>query len=246
MHEQSKLRILSSARCASENNYCHQCAVRDRAFCSALDDTEIDDLSNISDRKLYRAGETIFAEADEVSSFANIIEGTVKQSKLMPDGRQLITGFLFPGDFVGKVYASKHSSFVEAVTDTYICTFAQGSLENLLDERPHLARRLFNLSNQSLEHAEEWMLLLGRKTAREKLASFILLLSKRADERGEDPDNIHLAMNRSDIADYLGLTIETVSRRFSELKSEQIIQLGAGNMVRLVDRGALNDLAANI
>ena len=245
MIESFKLKILESGRCASKANYCHKCAVRDRAFCAALDNTEIDELGELSDRKHYRAGETIFEQATKASVFANIIEGTVKQSKLLPDGRQSITGFLFPGDFVGKVYAENQTSFIEAVTDTHICMFARGSLEDLLDKRPHLARRLFNLSNQSLERAEEWMLLLGRKTAMEKLASFLLLLSKRAAERGEDPDNIHLAMLRADIADYLGLTIETVSRRISGLKSEQIIQLGAGNMVRIVDRRALEAAANN-
>jgi CRP/FNR family transcriptional regulator len=245
MIETFKLKILESGRCASDANYCHKCEVRDRAFCSALDDTDIDELGELSDRKHYQAGDTIFEQATKVSVFANIIEGTVKQSRLMSDGRQSITGFLFPGDFIGRVYAENQTSFIEAVTDTHICTFARGSLEDLLDKRPHLARRLFNLSNQSLERAEEWMLLLGRKTALEKLASFLLILSKCAAERGEDPDNIHLAMMRADIADYLGLTIETVSRRISELKSDQIIRLGAGNMVRIVDRRALESVAQN-
>lgn len=243
MSEVIPLKILDSARCGAKDSFCNQCKVRKRSFCSALDDVEIGELSAISSQKTYHAGETIFEEAAKISRFANIIEGTVKLSKLLPDGRQQITGFLFPGDFVGKIYSENHTTFVEAVTKTQICTFAQGSLENLLESHPHLTRRLFGLSNQSLERAEEWMLLLGRKTAREKIGSFLLLLSQRASERGDDPDNIHLAMGRADIADYLGLTIETVSRQISKLKTEQAIRLGAGNIVHLNDREALQELA---
>jgi CRP/FNR family transcriptional regulator len=243
MNKVIPLKILETARCGAKESICDQCTVRDRAFCSALDDVEINELSAISSHKNYRAGETIFEEAAKISRFANIVQGTVKLTKLLPDGRQQITGFLFPGDFVGKVYSENHTTFVEAITDTQICTFAQGSLENLLEKHPHLTRRLFGLSNQSLERAEEWMLLLGRKTAREKIGSFLLLLSQRASERDADPDNIHLAMGRADIADYLGLTIETVSRQISKLKAEQVIRLGAGNMVHLNDRDTLQDLA---
>ncbi len=237
------LRLLDTARCSAVGAFCDQCAVRDRAFCSALKDDEIHDLANISIHRHYPAGSTIFEEQEKINVFANVIEGTVKLSKLLPDGRQQITGFLFPGDFVGRLYGGRFTSFVEAVTDVHICTFAQGPLERLLDSHPALTRRIFGLTNQSLERAEEWMLLLGRKTAREKIASFMLMLSARAEERNEDGTTIHLAMGRADIADYLGLTIETVSRQISKFKGERLIRLEAGNMVQLLDRDALIDAA---
>ena len=237
------LTLLDDARCSATGSYCETCAARNLSFCAAIRRDEVDALGRIAIHKNYRSGDTIFEYGDDIRRFGNIIEGTVKLAKLMADGRQQIIGFLFPGDFIGKLFSERHSCYVEAVTDVHLCTFAQTDLNRIMAEHPELSQRLFFNCTRSLEQAEEWMLLLGRKTALEKLASFIVLLSNRNAERNRDRDLIQLPMSRGDIADFLGLTIETVSRQITNLKTEQYIRLESGNNVAILNRPLLESLA---
>lgn len=239
----AQLTILEASRCASSNHQCDHCAVRAQAFCAALNDGEIGDLARISRHKNYSPGEIIFDQDSQPGRIANIVSGTVKLAKLLPDGRQQIIGFLFPGDFVGHIYGHGQTSFVEAVTDVQICSFPKSELERLSERHGALNNRLFRLSVKRLEEAEQWMLLLGRKTARERVASFLMLLSARAAERGEQADRIYLTMGRADIADYVGLTIETVSRQISKLKSEQLIRLDTASEIAIPDLDELAEVA---
>jgi CRP/FNR family transcriptional regulator len=241
--ETRSLTILDDARCSASGSFCDHCQVRDIAFCAAMRDGEINELSRISHHKNYQSGEIIYDLGDKIERYANIIEGTVKLTKLLADGRQQIIGFLFPGDFIGKLFTEQHSCYVEAVSDVHLCSFPQADLGKIINDHPEVNKRLFLSCARSLERAEEWMLLLGRKTALEKLASFIMLLSARNGERGLDPDLVQLPMSRADIADFLGLTIETVSRQITKLKTQQNIRLEAGNNIAIVSRDTMEELA---
>ena len=189
------------------------------------------------------AQKTVFSESDEANWVYNVTAGTVKLYKLLPDGRRQITGFLFTGDFLGLSMLDRYAYSAEAVTPVSLCQFPRRQIEQLLGEFPKLQQRLFTMASNELEAAQDQMLLLGRKTAKEKVASFLLGLSRRLERRGQSDNPVPIPMSRSDIADYLGLTTETVSRTFTALKSKQVIRLLEGNKVDLVDRDVLLDLA---
>lgn len=217
---------------------CNSCSVREYSVCAALDHEEQTRLTQIMTQVEVPDGATIFDEAEPARNVFNITSGAVKVYKLLPDGRRAITGFLFPGDFLGLTHQDAYAFSAEALTGTRLCRFPREKLERLLEDMPVLERRLLGLASHELAAAQDQMLLLGRKTARERLASFLLLLSNAARRHGHEGNPIELTMGRGDIADYLGLTVETVSRTFSQLKRDGTIQLLEGNRVRLagIDR----------
>jgi CRP/FNR family transcriptional regulator len=167
----------------------------------------------------------------------------VRLYKLLPDGRRQIVGFLLPGDLVGLSAGDAYAHSAEAITPVEVCRFSRRRLDGLLDEFPAMHRRLLGIAASELGAAQAQMVLLGRKTARERIASFLLTLERRAAAVGLATEPLHLAMTRTDIGDYLGLTIETVSRTFSQLKAEGAIALPRPGEVRFLDRRRLAEAA---
>lgn len=222
---------------------CSECAVREYSVCAPLDPAEQRRFTQIMSQVEATDGTTIFSETDPADHVFNITSGAVKVYKLMADGRRAITGFLFPGDFLGLTHRESYAFSAEALSAMKLCRFPREKLENLLEEMPALERRLLGLASNELAAAQDQILLLGRKTAKEQLASFLILLSNAASRHGRPANPVDLPMSRSDIADYLGLTIETVSRTFTQLKREGIVQLLDGNRVRLVKIDRLEALA---
>lgn len=216
----------------SRQTTCSSCAVRHKAVCAILSDSEIARLNAIAHFKRYRAGQVILRDNEEPDYFANVVSGVVKLTKSMADGRQQIVGLQFASDFLGRPYRSRNPYFAEAASEVTLCTFERGRFERLVDEIPGIERRLFEHTLDELDAAQEWMLLLGRKSAGEKVASFLLLVAKRTRQVGcETSTNFNfarfdLALSRNEIADYLGLTIETVSRQITGLRRAGIIELG--------------------
>ncbi len=188
----------------------------------------------------------IFVETDPARNVFNLTEGVVKIYKMMVDGRRQITGFLFPGDFLGLVHNESYAYTAETVTETKLCQFPRGQLEALLDELPSLEQRLLGMASHELAAAQDQMILLGRKSARERVASFLLMLSKAAERQGQQSNPILIPMPRTDIADYLGLTTETVSRTLTQFNGEHLIHLMNDKHVQLVDPTALFKVAAGI
>jgi len=185
----------------------------------------------------------IFVETEPARNLFNLTDGVVKIYKMMADGRRQVTGFLFPGDFLGLVHNESYAYNAETVTETKLCQFPRSQFEALLDELPDLEQRLLGMASHELASAQDQMLLLGRKSAPERVASFLLMLA-RAIERQRHPGNpIAIPMARTDIADYLGLTIETVSRTLSKFSSQHLIQLMDNKQVQLVDPAALYKVA---
>ncbi|MBC6404760.1 MAG: cyclic nucleotide-binding domain-containing protein [Rhodospirillales bacterium] len=222
---------------------CTLCGVRSLTVCAPLDNAGLTAVDEIATRHTFEPGQTIFDEGEPSQHLFNVTDGTVKIYKLLADGRRQITGFLFSGDFLGLASEATYTYSAEAVTTTKLCCFRHGQLDELLQRSPQMERRLLAIAGHELAEAQEQMLLLGRKTAKERVASFLLLLSRRAKQTGRSEDPVHVPMNRTDIADYLGLTTETVSRTFTKLKLEGLIRLLPKSMVALADRQQLSDIA---
>ncbi|HUB62845.1 MAG TPA: helix-turn-helix domain-containing protein [Methylocella sp.] len=199
-------------------------------------------LAAISSLQRKAPGETLFTEGDETNSVYEIVRGMLRLVKLLPDGRRQITGFLSSGHLLGLAPEGVNVYTAEAVTEVTLCRYGRAAFERLIDEVPGFAKRLLTVTSHELRVAQDQMLLLGRKTAMEKVASFLLLIAKQQD--GDATLEVDLPMTRSDIADYLGLTIETVSRTLTKLKQDGRIALPATTRITICDRDRLEELAA--
>ncbi len=222
---------------------CADCGVRHHSICSVLNESELAQLAAIQTSITFDAHAPIVTEGDPANHFFNITEGALLLYKLLPDGRRQITGFLFPGDFMGIAAEESFAYSAEALLPSRLCRFTRTDFLKLLDRIPKLERRLLSLASHELAEAHEQMLLLGRKTAKERLCTFILALSRRAELKGADPRSVKVPMSRADIADYLGLTMETVSRNFTQLKTSGVIQLREGGVIHIPNRDQLAIMA---
>ncbi|HLI14362.1 MAG TPA: cyclic nucleotide-binding domain-containing protein [Alphaproteobacteria bacterium] len=226
-----------------DENPCVACEVREFAVCGALDPEELAQLSALMTQVMVEAQGTVLCEGDPATFLFNIVEGTIRVHKLLPDGRRQITGFLYPGDFLGLAVHDSYAYSAEAITDSRLCRFPRDDFYTLMRQMPRLEQRLLGMASNELIEAQDQILLLGRKTAQEKIASFFLMISRRAARRGQPENPIHLPMGRTDIADFLGLTTETVSRTFTQLKTSHVIRLLENSQVLLADQGALSSIA---
>jgi CRP/FNR family nitrogen fixation transcriptional regulator len=179
----------------------------------------------------FHRNATIFGDGDSATHSYRVVSGTVRLCKLMSDGRRQITQFAGPGDFFGFEWLDTHELTAEALTDVVVIQYARSRLERLGDEHGDAQRRLTALLSRELWAAQSHLVMLGRKTAKERLVSFFLALAER---RGAGKgDTIDLPMGRQDIADYLGLTVETVSRAVSELKRARHIGVPGRTQITL-------------
>jgi CRP/FNR family transcriptional regulator len=222
---------------------CDKCEARNHSACAYLDAAEQKRVVSIMNTVTIEARRPLFDEAEPAEYVYNVTSGALKIYKLLPDGRRQITGFLFPGDFVGLVHNDVYAYSAEALTRTDLCRFPRHKLESLLTEIPQLERRLLGMASHELAAAQDQMMLLGRKSARERVVSFLLMLSDSGARRGRPADTASLPMTRTDIGDYLGLTIETVSRVLSQLKRHGLITLLDDKQVLLANLPALRQIA---
>lgn len=221
---------------------CAGCAVREIAVCGVLESAALREFKESGPTLEYRAGETIVFETDQATSVYSLASGLLRLSKLLPDGRRQIAGFLFPGDFLGITMEEEHAFTAEAVAQSRLCQFPRAHFDAFVVDHPQLERRLYAVAAHELAAARQQLVLLGRKTATERLASFLLVLDRRC-PAGRDTEESLMPMSRSDMADYLGLRIETISRELSALKAARVIQLTDRNAFRIVDRPRLQQLA---
>jgi CRP/FNR family transcriptional regulator, anaerobic regulatory protein len=232
-----------SSRRACPANPCAACAVRILSFCDAIEREQIDRLAAITTTRTVEPHGAIVNEGDPAEHLFNVTAGTVKVYKLLADGRQQITGFLFPGDFLGLSSNERYAYSAEAVTSVTYCRFARKKLDQLLIDFPRVEHRLLGIASHELAAAQDQMLLLGRKSAREKVASFILMLARRGEKMGLAASPVHVPMTRADIADYLGLTIETVSRVMTQLRKWNAIALPTPDEIHITDHRLLEAVA---
>ena len=196
-------------------------------------------LEQIGTRRSYAREEEIYAEGDAADCWYKVVSGTVRISKLLADGRRHIAEFCFAGDYFGLPPAGMRVFSAEAIGDVVVVRYPQRAAERLIDQDPRLARRICDVTLRDLAHAQTRMLLLGRMTASERVASFLLEISERRDaQRAFD-----LPMSRIDIADYLGLTIETVCRVLSAMKRDGVIAIPTPHRIEIRDREAIETIA---
>jgi CRP/FNR family transcriptional regulator, anaerobic regulatory protein len=222
---------------------CAECPIRHRAVCARCEPDELDRLEQIKYYRNYEAGQTVAWAGDEMGFVASVVRGVATLSQTLSDGRTQMVGLLLPSDFIGRPGRASSPYDVTAVSDVTLCCFRRKPFEQLLISTPHVAERLLIMSLDELDAAREWMLILGRKTAREKIASLLTIIARREASMGmiraKGPLIIDLPLTREAMADYLGLTLETVSRQISALKSEGIIVLDGKRRVQVPDIGRL-------
>ncbi|MGJ8621707.1 MAG: transcriptional regulator FnrL [Yoonia sp.] len=217
---------------------CSDCPIRYNAVCSKCDTSELAALEEIKYYRSYAAGQPIFFSGDPLEFVASVVSGVSSLTRTMPDGRIQMVGLLLPGDFMGRPNRTTIECDVVAETDVMLCCFRRKPFEQLIEETPHVGQRLLEMTLDELDAAREWMLVLGRKTAREKIASLLHMIAVRMAslKLGETSEMMFtLPITRETMANYLGLTIETVSRQMSALKRDGLIAFDERRDIRVPD-----------
>lgn len=222
---------------------CGECPIRHRAVCARCEPTELGELERIKYYRSFEAGQTVIWAGDQMDFVASVVSGIATLTQTMEDGRTQMVGLLLPSDFVGRPGRARAAYNVIATTDILMCCFRRKPFEDMMDRTPHLAQRLLQMTLDELDAAREWMLLLGRKTAREKIASLLSIIARRDASVNMMPSlgrmSFDLPLTREAMADYLGLTLETVSRQISALKREGVIELIGKRHVTVPDMDRL-------
>lgn len=220
---------------------CQECTARHKGICGALKPVELAKLNEISRQKSFESGLTLVADEEEFPYFASVLSGVVKLSKTLPDGRQQIVGLQFSPDFMGRPFQPKSRLSVETATPVKLCTIPRKGFEKMLLDFPELQQRLFRQTLVELDESREWQVALGRKTASERVASFLHMIARHIAVSPEENSlvSFDLPLTRADMADFLGLTIETVSRQLSGLKNSGVITISRTRHVEVCDMALL-------
>ena len=226
---------------------CEDCLIRHRAVCARAEVDELQILEQIKYYRSFSAGQTVIWSGDEMDFVASVVTGVASLTHTMEDGRRQMVWLLLPSDFIGRPGRRRAAYDVTAVSDLVLCCFRKRPFEEMMSKTPHVADRLLEMALDELDAAREWMLLLGRKSAREKIASFLSVLARRdaALRASKDIMAIEVPLTREEMADYLGLTLETVSRQMSALRREGIIVTSGKRGVTIPDFAALQQAAGD-
>ncbi|WP_093425512.1 transcriptional regulator FnrL [Tranquillimonas alkanivorans] len=218
---------------------CASCPIRHRAVCARCEADELKRLEAIKFYRRFEAGQPIVWKGDAMDVVGSMVDGVAALSHGMEDGRTQMVGLLLPSDFLGRPGRREATHDVRAVTAVTLCCFRRRPFEDLVESTPHVAQRLLEMTLDELDAVREWMVVLGRKTAREKIASFLTTIARREAvlrrARAVNGMRFDLPINRDAMADYLGLTIETVSRQISSLKRDNVIVLESKRTVVVPD-----------
>lgn len=228
---------------------CSSCSVREISLCGSVSNQAAKDLARVAHQRRVPAGQVIYGGHQKAASFSIIITGVVKLINAKPDGRHQIVGLQFPSDFLGRPYAGPTSLLAEAATDLNVCCFSGSAFENLMRDHPDIERVLLRRTLESLDAAREWMFMLGRKTAQERVASLLLSIAEHmlspapVRSKARQSFEFDLPLSRTEMADCLGLRLETVSRQIANLKQRGIIATGRTRALELRDIVALRKLS---
>lgn len=226
---------------------CDDCAVRTLAICATLDCDEREQFIRLGRQVTLPKGQTLMWEGDDSMLVANVVHGAMMLSTSTGDGREQIVSIIYPSDFIGRPFGSESPYNAVALTDARLCVFSRAAFDGFAREHPGMEHRLLRHTLDELDRTRKWMLLLGRKSAREKVATFLLETSRKLGQgKAQDClplDRFTLPLDRLQIANVLGLTIETVSRQLSALKRKRIIALPDRRSVEILDRAQLLAMA---
>lgn len=225
---------------------CEDCALFNLCFAQEVSEEERSQLNQVVRRgQPVGRNEHIFHEGQAIKSVRVVRSGSVKSYQLSADGDEIVSGFYLPGEIIGLdgLSGQRHSSFAVALENSRTCDIPFRDFTAMLDKSPKLNRVMLRLLSEEMAETRELLLVVGRLDARTRVALFLLSMSRRLARRKEDPDRFRLTMDRRDIANYLGLTIETVSRTLSAMQREGVIEV-RGKLVSVVDRDVLEQQAA--
>jgi len=222
---------------------CTECSIRQLSVCAALDRADLRELAQLGRHVHFGACATVFAQEEVTTSFYNLIEGVMRLYKLLPDGRRQIIGFALPGDFLGLAASARHNFSADSIGHVVLCQFSKSAFARFSQDNPDLLRRINQLAVRELSQAQDHMVLLGRRSAEEKVATFLVGWRDRLARVTGPSETVLLPMSRQDIADYLGLTIETVSRTFTKFERDGVLSILPGS-VCLLDPARAEALAA--
>lgn len=220
---------------------CDACPARARAICAGLPASTLAGLCGIGRIERLRRGETLLWEGEDALVVGTVRSGLLKLTAALEDGREQILGLAFSGDFVGRPFAARADHRVTALTDTMLCVFRRPAFEALAGAAPAIEHALLARTFDELDRARRWMLLLGRKSARERVASLLLEIAERTGAAGV----VELPLSRQQMADVLGLTIETVSRNITRLKLGGALRMTSVHRYVIADAPRLAQLAGN-
>ena len=223
---------------------CNHCIVRHISLCSHVNSGELSALQALSARGRFDRNRVVFTQDDDLDQVYVITRGLVKLYRDTPNGRRQITGFLGPGDLLGgiKRSAGAHCT-AETITELDVCGFEKQSFAEFLRVNPALCFALLVTAMDEIEAQYDHQILLGRRQVHERLAAFLLLLSRRWKRGDEDSNLVHTLMHRNDIADHLGVTSETISRTFTKFRDDRLIRVINPKSVFLTNLPKLQDIA---
>ncbi len=227
--------------------HCHDCAMSELCIPFTLSTQELDQLDSIIERKKpVHKGDTLFEAGQNLDSLYAIRSGTIKSYTLTKEGEEQITGFHLPGDIIGfdAIGQGNHVSFAQALETAMVCEIPFDTLDSLSGTMPRLRQQIMRLMSSEIKGDQDMLLLLSKKTAEERLASFLMNLSNRFGARGFSPKEFRLTMTRGDIGNYLGLTVETISRLLGRFQKAGFIQV-SGKFITVVDLESLSKVAAD-
>jgi len=228
---------------AEEADPCLHCTVRHLSVCSALNDEEMHALKHITLSRAVPSGARIARMGEMRNHVYTVTEGALRLVRTLADGRRQVSGFVLPGDYLGLGSTSKHRFDVEAIVDSCVCRAPYVQMQELCQRYPQLEQKLRQRACEALDMAQDNALALARLQPLERLADFLLRLAAREAVLGQVSNRIWLPMGRGDIADHLGLTVETVSRTFTRLRQQEMIALPHLNTVEILDFSGLQRLA---
>jgi CRP/FNR family transcriptional regulator len=243
------MRAPSTPLCTGQNGsancqpVCFHCPARMSDLCAGVPDDDLKLLAAISTHLHLRPGETLILDGDTSDYVYNVVSGTLMMTRLGTDGRRQIMAFLLTGSFIGFSSDQLYRFNVEAISDTEVCRFERSKLEPLFETYPEMERRFRQMAAKVIEDSLDLIFTLGRRNATERMAAFLLhLRDQQCIDMVEEPSSTQawqIPMTRTDIADYLGLTIETVSRVLSRLKAKGILRLPTLHSFEIVNEPAL-------
>lgn len=234
---------MSSSSCSGVGSiHCQSCSMSDLCIPFSLNETEMDQLDNIIERKKpIQKGQIICSAGDKLNSIFAIRSGSFKSYTLSSDGNEQVVSFNLAGDIIGfdSIGRGTHQSFAIALETAMVCEIPYDTVEQLSGRMPRLRQQMMRLMSDEILNDQGMLMLLSQRNAEERLATFISSLGERFGERGFSSKEFRLTMTRGDIGNYLGLTVETISRLLGRFKRDKLIEV-TGKYVTILDKEALD------
>jgi CRP/FNR family transcriptional regulator, anaerobic regulatory protein len=222
---------------------CDRCGSRVAGLCQPLDAAALDEISSEANQMVLPAHSAVFREGDPAGRVFTLIDGFAKLTRLLPDGKQQVVGFRFAGDVIGYTTLKTYPFDAELLTDARLCRLDRGQLDGLLRRYPKLERRMLDLCVQELTATQEQLVTVGRRSAEARVAAFLISLVDASRRRGQPRQVLEMPMTRADIADFLGLTLETVSRSLTAFRKRGWIREPVHHRVELLNVPAITAMA---